>query len=112
MSWETIKIFSRYEVSSEFPHVIRDSHDGSILVETLDDKGFICVRLYDLFSAWKHVLIDITFLPHNDPDEHGRQPNRVKHINGNILDDRLVNLEWYADYRVWVGNDRLIDMKT
>ena len=109
--WETVKIFSRYEVLSEHPDPIRDKQDGSVLVESLDDKSFVCVRLFDWFTAWKHILITMAFLPHNDPDEHGRQPNRVKHLNGNILDNRLVNLEWYSDYRVWLGNDRLIDMK-
>ena len=90
MNWEPLENHIGYEISTEYPHRIRDTRKNNrICKETLDSAGYYMVYLNKRLYK-KHRIIAEHFV-YNDDKENKLY---VDHINHNREDNHVDNLRW------------------
>ena len=89
MTWEPLENYIGYEISTEYPHRIRNTRNNKIVNETEHSQGYIQLYLNRRLHL-KHRIIAEHFV-YNDDKEN---KTYVDHINHNTKDNHVDNLRW------------------
>ena len=81
-----------YEISTEYPFIIRRKKDGKIMKQSQNNVGYLTVCLNK--SQLLHRIIAEQFIP--NPNNLSDVDHKIdpKTQRANILDNRIENLEW------------------
>ena len=85
--WEVLKANNSYEINVNYPHVIRKRSNQKILKESMNNYGYLQVKLNGK-PYLIHRLIALQWIPN---------PNNlpyIDHINNCRTDNRIENLFW------------------
>ena len=92
MTFEPLRVNNDYEISVDFPHVIRKKANGRIIKESIGNQGYLQLNLFERVngrtvkhSFYKHRIIANQFI------ENPNDLECVDHINRNKLDNRIEN---------------------
>lgn len=81
-----------FEISTEYPFIIRRKKDGKIMKQSQNNVGYLTVCLNK--SQLLHRIIAEQFIP--NPNNLSDVDHKIdpKTQRANILDNRIENLEW------------------
>ena len=82
---------NKYEIFTEYPHVIRKKGSEVVCKQSLNNCGYVQVSIDGVTKPF-HQVIAKQFIPNDDPNVK----TDVNHINENRLDNRIENLEWIS----------------
>ena len=95
MTFEQLRVNNDYEISTDYPYVIKKRSNGRIIKESINNNGYLCLNLSEqvngrtvIHKHYKHRLIAMQFI------ENPNDLDYVDHINRNRLDNRIENLRW------------------
>ena len=84
MTFETLRLNADYEISTDFPHVVRKKTNGRIISEFINRNGYIQLNLSEKVNGrtisrkyYKHKLVATQFI------ENPNDLDCVDHINRN-----------------------------
>ncbi|KAI5520706.1 HNH endonuclease family [Trichomonas vaginalis G3] len=84
--WATLVADDAYEISQPYPYKIRNRETGKVLTPVLNN---LTVNLRNRGSISMGKLVAIQWVPNPD------KKTKVRHIDGDKLNNRKENLEWF-----------------
>ncbi|KAI5508722.1 cytochrome B-C1 complex subunit 6, mitochondrial family [Trichomonas vaginalis G3] len=87
--WATLVADDSYEISQPYPYIIRNRETGKVLNPVLNNLGHLNLNLRNHGSISMGKLVAIQWVPNPD------KKTKVRHIDGDKLNNRKENLEWF-----------------
>ncbi|KAI5495913.1 MazG nucleotide pyrophosphohydrolase domain-containing protein [Trichomonas vaginalis G3] len=87
--WATLVADDGYEISQPYPYKIRNKETGKVLTPVLNNLGHLNLTLRNYGSISMGRLIGMQWVPNPN------KKTKVRHIDGDKLNNRKENLEWF-----------------
>ncbi|KAI5502526.1 MazG nucleotide pyrophosphohydrolase domain-containing protein [Trichomonas vaginalis G3] len=87
--WATLVADDGYEISQPYPYKIRNRETGKVLTPVLNNLGHLSLTLRNYGTISMGRLVGMQWVPNPN------KKTKVRHIDGDKLNNRKENLEWF-----------------